>query len=171
MPAINIMFTNTNQFTTTKKLELLEFVEQKKPDIIAICEVKPKIPRERAELDYVIPGYSLHPVNLHSNIGWEIIIYFHSAIDNCIIQIYPDVKFGEVCLLKIRLCRGDNLPFGCFYRNPTTTSTLEKNHPNLKNLFKYDKTCFLLGVFSLFLHVDLATASLRTGFQVYLSKP
>ena len=46
MPAINIMFTNTNQFTTTKKLELLEFVEQKKPDIIAICEVKPKIPRE-----------------------------------------------------------------------------------------------------------------------------
>ena len=29
-------------------------------------------------------------------------------------------------------------------------------------------TCFLLGVSSLFLLVDLATTSLRSGFQVYL---
>ena len=46
MSPINIMFTNADQFTTMKRLELLEFVERKKPHIIAICEVKPKIPRE-----------------------------------------------------------------------------------------------------------------------------
>ena len=45
MPAINITYTNTDHFTTKKNLELLEFVERAKPHIIAICEVKPKIPR------------------------------------------------------------------------------------------------------------------------------
>ena len=37
MPAINIMYTNADQFSTMKKSELLEFVEQKKPHIIAGC--------------------------------------------------------------------------------------------------------------------------------------
>ena len=43
MLAINIMYANADQFITMKKLEHLEFVERKKPHIIAICEVKPKI--------------------------------------------------------------------------------------------------------------------------------
>ena len=36
------MYTNTGQFTAMKKLELLDFVQQKKPRIIGICDVKPK---------------------------------------------------------------------------------------------------------------------------------
>ena len=108
MFAINIIYSNADPFTTMKKSELLKFVERKKPHIIAICEVKPKIPRERTELNYVIPGYSLHPVNLDSNIGRGIIIYIHSSIDNCVIQIYADIKFSEVCILEIRLCGWDN---------------------------------------------------------------
>ena len=35
------MYNKVYQFTTMKNLELLEFVERKKPHIIAICEVKP----------------------------------------------------------------------------------------------------------------------------------
>ena len=80
IPAINIIYTNADQFTTMKTSELLEFVERKKPHIIAICEVKPKIPREQTELDHVIPCYSLHPVNLDSNIGRGIITYTHFLI-------------------------------------------------------------------------------------------
>ena len=137
MSPINIMFTNADQFTTMKRLELLEFVERKKPHIIAICEVKPKIPREWAERVYAIPGYSLHPVNLDSNIGWGIIICIHSSIDNSLIQTNPDIKFSDVCILQIRLCGGDNLLFGCFWRSPSTTSTSEKNIANLNNLLKY----------------------------------
>ena len=95
MPAINIMYINADQFTTMKKSELLEFVERKKPHIFAICEVKSKIPRERTELNYVVPGYSLHPLNLDSNIGRGI-IYIYSSIDDCVIQINPDIKFSEV---------------------------------------------------------------------------
>ena len=82
MPAINIMYINADQFITMKKSELLEFAER-----ITICEVKPKIPRERTELDYVIPGYFLHPVNLDSNVGRVIIAYICSSIDICVIQI------------------------------------------------------------------------------------
>ena len=50
------MYTNADQFTIMKKSELLEFVQRKKSHIVAICEVKPKIPRERTELDYGISG-------------------------------------------------------------------------------------------------------------------
>ena len=98
--------------------------------------VKSKISGERTKLDYVIPGYTLHPVNLDSNIAPGILIYIHSSIDNCVIQINPDIKFSEVCLLEIRLCGGNNLLFGCFYRSRTTSSTSEKNNANLNNLFK-----------------------------------
>ena len=68
------MYTNADQFTIMKKSEPLEFVQRKKSHIVAICEVKPKTPRERTELDYAISGYSLHPVNLDSNIERGIII-------------------------------------------------------------------------------------------------
>ena len=131
MPAINIMYINADQFITMKKSELLEFAER-----ITICEVKAKIPRERTELDYVIPGYFLHP-NLDSNVRRVIIVYICSSIDICVIQINPDIKFRQVCQLKIRLCGGDNLLFGCFYRSSNTTSTSEKNNASLNNLLKY----------------------------------
>ena len=130
MPAINIMYTNADQFTTMKMSELLEFVEQKKPHIIAICEVKPKIPRERKELDYVIPDYSLHPVNIDPNIRGVIIIFLF-ILRLITIQINPGIKFSEVCLLEIRLCGG------VIYSLVATTSTPEKNNANLNSLLKY----------------------------------
>ena len=68
-----------------KKSKRLEFVEQKEPHITAICEVKSQIPKLRIELYYVIPGYSLHVVNLSLNIGRGLIISIHSSIDNCVI--------------------------------------------------------------------------------------
>ena len=77
-----------------KKSELLEVAEREKPHIIGNCEIKPKISRERREIDYVIYGYSLHSVNLDSNIGRGIITYIHSLIDNCVIQINPDIKLS-----------------------------------------------------------------------------
>ena len=41
----------------------------------------------------------------------------------------------------------------------------------MRDGIQYNTTCYLLGVSSLFLHVDNVTTSLRPGFQVYLSKP
>ena len=79
IPAINIMYNNADQVTTMKMSVLLEFVERKKPHIISICEVTPRIPREQAELDYVIPGYSSHPSNLNSSIERGIIYSFFDS--------------------------------------------------------------------------------------------
>ena len=76
-------------------------------------------------------------VNFDSDIGRGLIIYIHSSIDICVIQINPDFKFSEVCLLKIRLYGGDNLLFGCFYKSPTTTSTSENKNAKLNNRLKY----------------------------------
>ena len=78
----------------------------------------------------------MHPVNLDSNIARGIIIYIHSSIDNWVIQINPDIKFGKACLLETQLWGGDNVLFDCFCRGPTTASTSEKNNFNLDNLLK-----------------------------------
>ena len=131
------MYTNTNQFTTMKRPEVLELAKQKKTHIIVICYVKPKNLSKRTELDYVIPDYSLHLVNLDSNIRRGIVIYTHSRIENCIIHMSPDIKFREVYLLKIRLWEGDDLLFSSFYRSPTPSSTSEENNANLGNLLRY----------------------------------
>ena len=119
------MYTNADQFTTIKKSELLEVAERKKPHTVVIYQVKPKSLSERTELGNVIPGFYLHILNLDPNIGRDIVIYN---------EIPPDFKFSEICSLKIRLCEGNNLLFGCFYRRPTPTSRLEENNDSLNNL-------------------------------------
>ena len=63
-PALNVMFTNADQLTPSKKTELVKRIEQEKPSVIAICEVKPKNSKEREKLDYTIPGFTLHTINL-----------------------------------------------------------------------------------------------------------
>ena len=150
---MNIMFTNADQLTTVKMTELNKRVMQEKPMVIAICEVKPKNSKERAEQDYIIPGYSFHPLNLDSDTGRGVVIYTHSSLDKSVIQVIPELGFEEACLLEIRLRGGDSLLFGCFYRSPTPTSTSDKNNDNLNHLLRrisdkhYSHTC-LVGDFN-----------------------
>ena len=63
------MFTNADQLTSSKMIELKKIIEKEKPLIVAVSEVKPKIYKERVMMDYEIPGYSLHTVNLSTDIG------------------------------------------------------------------------------------------------------
>jgi len=64
---IKILYTNADQLTTSKMTELKSRIQHENPLIIAICEVKPK--NSDKIFDYTIPGYSLHTVNLDTNIG------------------------------------------------------------------------------------------------------
>ena len=64
MPSINVMFTNADQLTSTKKTELMKRIEREKPLIIAVCERQPKNSKEYEIQDYDIPDYTIHPVNL-----------------------------------------------------------------------------------------------------------
>ena len=67
-PDINIMYSNTDQFTM-KTSELLELVKRKKPYGTAICHVKPKKLSKQTEVDDAIRGCCLYPLNLGSDIG------------------------------------------------------------------------------------------------------
>ena len=129
------MFTNADQLTSGKKAELIQHIEKEKPLLLAVCEMKPKITKERVILDYNIPGYSIHPVNMDpNNNGRGIAVYTHDSIDKSVMQIQPELGFEEVCLLEIRLRGGDRLIFGCIYRSPTPSEKSEENNNNLNNL-------------------------------------
>ena len=153
MPNFKIMFTNADQLTPSKKAELAVSIDQQKPMVIAVCEVKPKNSSDRQLLDYCIPGYSLHPVNLDDNIGRGIAVFTHESMDKSVIQIKPDINFEEVCLLEIRLRGGDMMCFGCIYRSPTPSMKSAENNENLNNLLrcisqkKYSHIC-LVGDFN-----------------------
>ena len=88
-------------------------------------------------MDYNIPGFSLHPVNLDTNIGRGIAVYTKEELDKSAIQIDSDLSFEEACLLEIRLRGGDKLLFACCYRSPTPSETSEKNNERLNQLLKY----------------------------------
>ena len=108
LPVLNVMFTNADQLTSSKRSELIKRVGQEKPLVIAICEIKPKNSKERTTTDYEIPGFSLHPTNLgpDSNTGRGIAVYTHCSIDQSVLQIQPRSSYDEVCLLEIRLRGG-----------------------------------------------------------------
>ena len=137
-PSIKILFTNADQFTHSKKNELIHRITTEKPMIIAISEVKIKNSNKNMnELDYDIEGYSLHPVNIENDQhGRGIIVYTHNSLDRSTIQIKSDNKFQESCLLEIRLRGGDVLLLGCLYRSPTPTPDSIANNENLNQLLK-----------------------------------
>ena len=109
-PSMKVLFTNTDQFTHSKKNELQKRIITEKPMIIAVSEVKIKNGREMMETDYEINGYTIRPINLerNPNIGRGIIIYTHNSIDKSTIQIKMDSKFEEACILEICLRGGAN---------------------------------------------------------------
>ena len=153
LPTIPVIFTNADQFTHSKKDELMKHIEQIKPLIVAITEMKPKNAKDRCMLDYSFEDYTMHYVNLESNVGRGIAIFTHSSIDKSVIQIKPELKFEEICLVEIKLRGGDILAFGCIYRSPTVSSKSAENNVRLNNSLrlitkkKYSHIC-LVGDFN-----------------------
>ena len=63
-------------------------------------------------MDYDIPGYSIHPINLDNDTGRGTAIYSKDALDKSVIQIDSDPSFEEVCLIEVRVRGGEILLFG-----------------------------------------------------------
>ena len=137
LPVIPVLFTNADQLTSSKKIELQNYIEKEKPLIIGVSEVKPKNAKERVQPDYEIPGYSLHPVNLEQEVGRGVAVYTHKSIEKSVVQITSHEKFEEASIVEIRLRGGDMLLFGCLYRSPTVTISSDENNDNLNNLIQY----------------------------------
>ena len=87
-------------------------------------------------MDYNIPGYSIHPVNLDNKIGRGLAVYSKDELDKSVIQVDGDSSFEEICPLEIRLHGGDLLLFGCVYRSPTISESSELNNEKLNELLK-----------------------------------
>ncbi|XP_066935451.1 uncharacterized protein [Clytia hemisphaerica] len=132
-----LIVTLNNQLTKIKKKELNEVISKEQPDIIAICEVKPKhSKKERLIQDYHIEGYSEpYETNALNDVGRGIIVLTHKSIKN-VVEVTPNSEFQEVCLLEIKLKGADSLLFGCMYRSPTNTPTSAKNNTALNLLLK-----------------------------------
>ena len=133
LPTMKVMFTNADQMTP-KMVELNKQIETEKPLIVAVCEVKQKNPAESPVMDYDIPGYLIHPINLDNDTGRGIAIYSKDALEKSVIQIDSDSSFEEVCLIEVRLRGGDILLFGCVYRSPTSSESSEQNNDKLNSL-------------------------------------
>ena len=135
-PTINILFTNADQFTNSKKNELERRISVEKPVIIAICEVKSKNGKLRELIEYDIEGFNMYHCNLDKENGRGIAVYVHSSVDKSIIQVKTDIKFEEYCLLDIKLRGADMMLFGCFYRSPTLSEFSDENNAKLNELLK-----------------------------------
>ena len=149
LPTMKVMFTNADQMTPSKMVELKKQIEKEKPLIVAVCEVKQKNPAECSVMDYDIPGYSIYPINLDNDTGRGIAIYSKDALEKSAIQIDSDSSFEEVCLIEVRLRGGDILLFGCVYRSPTSSEYSEQNNDKLNSLLmsvankKYTHKCIV----------------------------
>ena len=88
-------------------------------------------------IDYEIPNYTLHSINLDKDIGRGMAVYSHVSIDKSMIGRRSDIQFEEMCLLEVKLCRCDTLQFGSLYRSPTKSTTSDANNKNLNELLKY----------------------------------
>ena len=128
----------------------MQLVDQKKPHIIALCEVKPKNGSERSLQDFTISGFTCHQTNLDNNIGRGIAVLIHSSISHLVTKINQNSEFQEACLIEIYLSQKEKLLFGCFYRSPTNSFSSDENSAKLNTLIRtlaldkgYTHKCFV----------------------------
>ena len=58
--------------------EIKKHIENEKPMIVAVCEMKRKNARDGCLPDYNIPNFSKQPVNLDTNIDRGMAVYTHT---------------------------------------------------------------------------------------------
>ena len=136
IPKMKVMYTNADQMTSTKFMELKAKVRLYNPTIIAVCEVNLKNGKQRSIQEYHIPGYVLYPVNLNEEKHRGIVVLVREELSNSVLQIEPSVNFEEACVLEIMLRGGNTLIFCCCYRSPTRTNVSDGNNNKLLQLIK-----------------------------------
>ena len=136
-PDVKILFTNADQLTTSKMIELEHRISTEKPTFIAVSEVKHKhTNKERDMNEYNINGFTLYHCNLDKNNGRGIAVYVLNSVVKSVIQIDIGIDFAEYCLLQIKLRGNDKMLFGCIYRSPTPSEMSTTNNENLNKLLR-----------------------------------
>ena len=145
------MYTNADQLTPGKKHELELMVNAEKPNLIAICEIKPKVGTRRQLHEYEFDDYKIaNQTNADNNNGRGIVILSHTSIQHLVINVKSPTDFNEACIIEVRLSGSDLLVFACLYRSPTNNESSTENNENLNSLIKtisstkkYSHRCFV----------------------------
>jgi hypothetical protein len=123
------MFTNVDGLTCfytnadsllNKLAEFKTIIQNNKPQIIAITELKPKTNRfTLAPVEISIPGYDQFHSNLEPGRDRGCILYVKKELNP---NIYPvDSDHTDAAWCEVSLLNNDKLLIGCVYRSPNST--------------------------------------------------
>lgn len=114
--------------------DIRHYVEEHKPDIIALTEVKPKnyrVPLQEAEL--VIEDYH-PPVHNLDDEGRGVCIYVKAQFGVEVLNIDDDVQdFRESVWVNVKVDGNKSVAIGCVYRSPSSSSD---NNRKLESLLR-----------------------------------
>ena len=171
---LKILFTNADQLTSSKIIELKQLINQEKPSIVAVSEMKLKRKDDRTIQEYNLDNFTLYHCNLDNNRGRGINVYIHTSIQHCV-AVVENESFKESCLLEIKSGRRDTMMFGCFYCSPTTDISSDQNNESLILLIdsicktkEYSHKC-LLGDFN-YKNINWRNCSTRKADTSHESK-
>lgn len=124
------MYTNADQLTN----KLTEFnirIDQVKPDIIGVTEVKPKYCRFKPNIaEFSLDGYYTLGKNIENNIGRGMLIYIKNSLKCDIVDM--KTNFEENLFVEIKINNKDKLLLGLIYRSDSGS---RENNNQLCNLF------------------------------------
>ena len=113
-------------------MELEVEIECNKPDIIAICEVKPKSYRYAVQPgEIAVPGYEMFH-NLDQE-GRGVLLLVKNELNPSVCDKLSATDFQEAIIVDCKLGEKDTLTFGIVYRSPNSTT---ENSDKLNNLLR-----------------------------------
>ena len=114
-----IMYSNVDSLPN-KRQELVALINNapRKPELIALTEIKHKNNWDTDLSELAIPGYNIYSNNLNIN-SRGIIVYVSQ--DLLCKQLNHDSNFSEFILLEIAGKDSTKLTVGVFYRSPCST--------------------------------------------------
>ena len=126
-----------------KREEIAALIEEKKPKLIALQEIKAKRQKKLIKSEYSIPNYDLF-INKDPRLG--VAIYAHKSLNAIECEVLNDDAFQESVWCSFETSLKERVLIGCIYKSPTCT---DENKENLFTLLlkpeiqKYDKVCIV----------------------------
>ncbi len=132
MNKLPVMYTNADSLKN-KFTEFQVRIQDRKPKIIGITEVKPKNstnPLIEAEFNLDdIGDYDVTPLNIGNDVGRGMLLYTTKDLDAK--EVTMSTQFSENIFLEIKLTSEDSLLVGLIYRSDSGT---DENNTNLRTL-------------------------------------
>jgi hypothetical protein len=123
-----VMFANVDCLTN-KYSELVLYIAQHEPLLIALCEIYPKC-GDKENCAIQIQNYDIILPDRTGNRG--VVIYAHNSLSAVKVDLEESTtSFKESVWCKVRLNSNDSLLFGCVYRSPSSS---DENNDKLNSL-------------------------------------